>query len=191
TNCPLASKKKKALKHEWMCKIENRSLPGVAMVMVIALIVVIIFLVCLDVIKPRGYPPGPVWLPVVGSYLWFRREKSRVGYYHLVWSSLSSRYGPVTGMRLGTDYIVVACGYDAIRDILLRDEFDGRPDGYFFRLRTFGKRMGVVFTDGPVWQEQRRFCMQHLRKLGLGSRSMEAHIEERSEGSSSLTTQKK
>ncbi|KAJ9585265.1 hypothetical protein L9F63_002965, partial [Diploptera punctata] len=38
--------------------------------------------------------------------------------------------------------------------------------------------MGVVFTDGPVWQEQRRFCMQHLRKLGLGSRSMEAHIEE-------------
>jgi methyl farnesoate epoxidase/farnesoate epoxidase len=36
---------------------------------------------------------------------------------------------------------------------------------------------GVVFTDGPLWQEQRRFCLQHLRKLGLGKRSMDEQIE--------------
>jgi methyl farnesoate epoxidase/farnesoate epoxidase len=34
-----------------------------------------------------------------------------------------------------------------------------------------------VFIDGPLWQEQRRFCLQHLRKLGFGKRSMEAQIE--------------
>lgn len=37
--------------------------------------------------------------------------------------------------------------------------------------------LGVVFTDGPMWQEQRRFCLQHLRKLGLGRRSVDEQIE--------------
>ena len=37
--------------------------------------------------------------------------------------------------------------------------------------------LGVVFIDGPLWQEQRRFCLQHLRKLGLGRRSMDEQIE--------------
>ena len=37
--------------------------------------------------------------------------------------------------------------------------------------------LGVVFTDGPLWQEQRRFCLQHLRKLGLGRRSVDEQIE--------------
>jgi len=36
---------------------------------------------------------------------------------------------------------------------------------------------GVVFTDGPLWQEQRRFCLKHLHKLGLGKRSMDEQIE--------------
>ena len=87
---------------------------------------------------------GPIWLPVVGSYLWFRREKARVGYHHLVWSSLSAQYGPVAGVKLGRDSIVIVSGYEAAKEVLLRDDFDGRPDGFFFRLRTFGKRLGKI-----------------------------------------------
>jgi Cytochrome P450. len=79
---------------------------------------------------------------VVGNYFWFRQQKLSVHYYHLVWASLSTKYGPVVGLRLGRDCVVTVSGYDAIRDVLLRDEFDGRPDGFFFRLRTFGKRLG-------------------------------------------------
>nr|WGW06502.1 CYP15A1 [Blattella germanica] len=146
--------------------------------MVVTILLFLLLLVLLDVMKPKGYPPGPIWLPVVGSYLWFRQEKSRLAYDHLVWSSLVAQYGPVAGVRLGKDKIVIASGYEAVKEVLLRDEFDGRPDGFFFRVRTFGKKMGVVFTEGPMWQEQRRFCVQHLRKLGLGTRSMEMNIEE-------------
>ena len=83
-------------------------------------------------------------MPVVGNYFWFRQQKLSLGYYHLVWASLSTKYGPVVGLRLGRDCVVTVSGYDAIRDVLLRDEFDGRPDGFFFRLRTFGKRLGNV-----------------------------------------------
>lgn len=38
--------------------------------------------------------------------------------------------------------MVTVSGAAAVREVLTRDEFDGRPDGFFFRLRTFGKRLG-------------------------------------------------
>jgi methyl farnesoate epoxidase/farnesoate epoxidase len=78
----------------------------------------------------------------VGNYLWFRQQRKKLGYDHLVWDSLCAKYGPVVGTRLGRSHVVVVSGYDAVRDILLREEFEGRPDGFFFRLRTFGKQLG-------------------------------------------------
>lgn len=32
--------------------------------------------------------------------------------------------------------------------------------------------------DGPTWTEQRKFCMQHLRKMGFGGDLMERIIIE-------------
>lgn len=32
--------------------------------------------------------------------------------------------------------------------------------------------------DGPAWTEQRKFCMQHLRKMGFGGDTMEKLISE-------------
>ena len=32
---------------------------------------------------------------------------------------------------------------------------------------------GLVLTDGPIWQEQRRFTLRHLRDLGFGKTSIE------------------
>lgn len=46
------------------------------------------------------------------------------------------------GLRLGRNLVVTVSGVDAVKEVLTRDEFDGRPDGFFFRLRTFGKRLG-------------------------------------------------
>jgi len=33
-------------------------------------------------------------------------------------------------------------------------------------------------VDGPTWNEQRKFCMQHLRKMGFGGDLMERIIIE-------------
>lgn len=37
---------------------------------------------------------------------------------------------------------------------------------------------GYIFTDGPHWQEQRRFALRHLRDLGFGRTSSENLIQE-------------
>lgn len=72
----------------------------------------------------------------------FRKRLAKLGYHHLVWAELAQKYGSVVGLRLGRNYVITVSGAAAVREVLMRDEFDGRPDGFFFRLRTFGKRLG-------------------------------------------------
>lgn len=57
------------------------------------------------------------------------------------------------------------------------EELKGRPDGFFFRIRSFDKRLGVVFTDGALWEEQRMFSVKTLKNLGFGKSSMIEHIQ--------------
>lgn len=56
-------------------------------------------------------------------------------------------------------------------------EFDGRPNGFFFRVRSFDKRLGLVFVDGRFQEEQRAFTMRALKQLGYGMNSMAITIE--------------
>ncbi|XP_014242400.1 methyl farnesoate epoxidase-like isoform X2 [Cimex lectularius] len=85
-------------------------------------------------------------------------------------------YGPITGIRLGRDRLVIATDNKTVREILTRDEFDARPDGFFFRMRSFGQRFGIVFVDGPFFNEQKKFCMKHLKSFGLNRSIMEDRI---------------
>ena len=36
--------------------------------------------------------------------------------------------------------------------------------------------IGIMFVDGEVWHEQRRFTMRHLRDLGFGKTSIESQM---------------
>lgn len=90
---------------------------------------------------------GPAWLPIVGNFVEFRRRLCIFGYHHLAWESFSRELGDVVGLKMGRNLVVTVFGPDAVKEVLTREEFDGRPDGYFFRLRTFGKRLGTLITN--------------------------------------------
>lgn len=90
---------------------------------------------------------------------------------------LSRVYGPVMGIKLGRQKFVVISGNELVRKTAARDEFNGRPDGFFFRLRAFGKRKGVLFTDGPAWIQTRKTTMKHLRSFGFGGKIMENYVK--------------
>lgn len=47
---------------------------------------------------------------------------------------------PVIGLKLGRELIVVGLTYPIVQEIHSREEFDGRPDNFFLRLRTMGTR---------------------------------------------------
>lgn len=83
----------------------------------------------------------------------------------------------MVGLRVGNDRIVIVSGREAIKEFYNNDAFNGRPNGFFYRIRTFNKRLGLVFSDGDNWNVQRRFSVKLLRQMGMGRTHMIDHIE--------------
>ncbi|XP_015607062.1 methyl farnesoate epoxidase [Cephus cinctus] len=139
----------------------------------------IIVKVLIDWMPPEKFPPGPRGLPLIGNILDLKRIIKKTKYLGDAWCQLAKDYGSVVGLRLGfSDPLIIVSGREAVLEMLNREEFDGRPEGYMFRLRTLGQTRGVLFTDGEIWKDQRRFALKSLRDFGFGKRSMESMILE-------------
>ncbi|XP_049870414.1 probable cytochrome P450 304a1 isoform X3 [Pectinophora gossypiella] len=120
--------------------------------------------------KPKNFPPGPPSLPIYGAFPILRA----LGKRDLAKScrKLSEIYNTkVLGFFLSIYPFVVVSGEALIREMLTRDEFDGRTDIFVARLRSYWKRLGIFFTDGYFWFVQRRFTLRQLREFGFGRRS--------------------
>ncbi|XP_069696214.1 methyl farnesoate epoxidase-like [Periplaneta americana] len=122
--------------------------------------------------KPKNFPPGPPFLPLLGSALFVPMKMLHV----TMADEWRRKYGPVVGLFLGPKLAIAVCGPNEILEVLRREEFQARPDGVFFKDRSFGKKLGLIMSDGPYWVEQRRFTLRHLRNFGFGKTSMEGLI---------------
>lgn len=80
------------------------------------------------------------------------------------------------GLKLGGDLVVVVLSYPLVRQIHIQPVFEGRPDTFFFKLRTMGTKRGITGTDGPLWYEQRLLAIKHMRSIGYGRNLMDEHI---------------
>ncbi|KAL1130993.1 hypothetical protein AAG570_012234 [Ranatra chinensis] len=90
---------------------------------------------------------------------------------------LAKRYKTrILGLTLGREYYIVVFKREYVKEVLVRPEFQARPDNFFIRLRSLGSRKGITMTDGYHWQVQRQFLVRHLRNLGFGKTGMEALI---------------
>jgi methyl farnesoate epoxidase/farnesoate epoxidase len=128
----------------------------------------------------HSLPTGPQFLPIVGNISILKHLKV-LKFHHLLWHHISKLYGPVVGLKFFHKHVVIVSSREAIREVYSRDELNGRPDGFFFRVRTFEQRLGLVFTDGHYWENQRRFSATTLKHLGVGKFSMAKHIEHEAE----------
>lgn len=53
---------------------------------------------------------------------------------------------PVIGLKLGRELVVVAMTYPIVHEVHTNEDFDGRPDNFFLRLRTMGSRYATQFV---------------------------------------------
>jgi methyl farnesoate epoxidase/farnesoate epoxidase len=80
---------------------------------------------------------------VTGNYPDLKRKCREKKYMHEALAALAREHNtPVLGLRLGTELTVVVFGYDLIKHVFTREEYDGRPDCFFIRLRAMGGRNG-------------------------------------------------
>ncbi|XP_029824045.3 cytochrome P450 2J4-like [Ixodes scapularis] len=114
-------------------------------------------------------PPGPRGVPFLG-FLPFLGSSP-----HITYKRLSETQGPVLRVKLGSTNVVVLNDLDSIKEGLNNSEVLARPADFLFRRVGVD---GIASISGQAWVENRRFCMQVLRDLGFGRKSMEEHIKE-------------
>ncbi|XP_040204239.1 cytochrome P450 2K4-like [Rana temporaria] len=126
--------------------------------------------------KYKNFPPGPKPWPIIGNMLGIDMKKP-----HKTFIELSKTYGPVIGVQIGSEKMVVLCGYDAVKDALINhaEEFSNRPRALI--LQKSQSEHGLVFTNGETWKVMRRFALSTLRDYGMGKRTIEDKISEEAE----------
>ncbi|XP_060540913.1 cytochrome P450 2J5-like [Pantherophis guttatus] len=122
----------------------------------------------------KRYPPGPFPLPVIGS-MWRRFDTSIT---EMTFRKMAKDYGNIYSFWGGGYHCIVLCGYRAVKEVLI-DHSEAFVDRLVTPyILTATKEKGIIFSNGHTWQQQRRFGIVTMRKLGLGKKGMEAQIQE-------------
>jgi len=139
----------------------------------------LIILFCIyDVKKPKNFPPGPKWLPIIGSAIEVSQLQKSMEGLPFVAGELCKKYkSDVVGLKVGQEKIVIVYGSQELKDFMSNEDLNGRPVGLFYELRTWNERLGILCTDEDFWVEQRRFILRQLREFGFGKRGMSEYIE--------------
>lgn len=134
--------------------------------------------------KPRNFPDGPPWWPIIGSALYLSKARERTGMLCKGILEIAKQYNTQNGLigfKVGKDNIVVAITSQSLQAMMQSEICDGRPMGPFYETRTWNMRRGVLLTDEEFWIEQRRFIVRHLKEFGFARRGMTAVIESEAE----------
>ena len=147
----------------------------IALILIFAVVFLCSFLV---VSRPKGLPPGPLTLPLLGSYWFMKMMRKRDN--HLVLADAAKTYGDIFSFRIGNQLIVVLNGFDSIYEALVKqsDVFSDRPVFLPFLNRIKpSPTAGILFRGySHQWKTLRRFTLQTLRDFGVGKTSIEEKI---------------
>eukprot|EP00079_Xenopus_tropicalis_P025867 XP_012819466.1 PREDICTED: uncharacterized protein LOC100036663 isoform X1 [Xenopus tropicalis] len=121
----------------------------------------------------KNFPPGPKPLPIIGNIHNINLKRP-----YLTYLELWKKYGPIFSVQIGSQKMVVLCGYETVKDALVNyaEEFSERPVIPIFLDAV--KEYGVIFSHGENWKVMRRFTLSTLRDFGMGRRTIEDRINE-------------
>ncbi|XP_063771211.1 cytochrome P450 2K6-like isoform X2 [Pseudophryne corroboree] len=124
----------------------------------------------------KNFPPGPKPLPIIGNMHILNLKKP-----HKTFMELSKKYGSVFSIKIGTQKMVILCGYETVKDALVNhaEEFSDRPHVPLFH--DISRGYGVLFANGEGWKVMRRFTLSTLRDFGMGKKIIEDKIIEESD----------
>ena len=137
--------------------------------------------------KLLNLPSPGICLPVFGHFYLFMNNKARqdpVGCLSKLWKT-HQKGGVLWFRRFASDILLVG-DLNVAKQLFNHPDMQGRSvhnstmKNQFLEDRgTPGNHVqGVLFSDGPIWAEQRRFTLRMLRDFGFGKAKMEELINE-------------
>lgn len=127
--------------------------------------------------KSQGLPPGPMPLPVIGTFYELSEPNKPPG-IHKDFYRLSQKYGPIYTLYFGSNRGVILNSpelwYEALN--IKQDETSNRPVLKSFMQFTFGQ--GVAMNNGPRWRAIRTVIQTSVTNKQLGEASEPMIMEE-------------
>ncbi|XP_072165344.1 steroid 17-alpha-hydroxylase/17,20 lyase-like [Diadema setosum] len=136
-------------------------------VMVTAVLGVIVTVLALrTIVRPKGFPPGPRGLPVVGS-IYDMTDRPDI-----IFDKWAKKYGDVFGFKAGERWMVVLNRKDAIKEAILKQgaEFANRPWFYSVEIFSEGFKDIVFGFYSDTWKLHRKLAHTALRQFATGKR---------------------
>lgn len=111
--------------------------------------------------RPRGFPPGPPTLPIIGNLHQMPRKPEENGPQFEKWAR---QYGPVYSLILGTQVWVVLCKDSAVKDLLERRGaiYSSRPEAFLVQNVFSGGLRAFFLKGGAAFKRNRRLGRVHL-----------------------------
>lgn len=124
----------------------------------VLVLLVLLALVLLDMRKPRNFPKGPAWFPVIGSALRVAKSRQETGMLIKGIAKIAAEYPTeknVVGFKVGKDKVVFSYSTESLLEMFMNPDLDGRPYGPFYETRTWNLRRGILLTDEGSWNTRR------------------------------------
>ncbi|XP_047100351.1 probable cytochrome P450 304a1 [Schistocerca piceifrons] len=136
----------------------------------------LLYLLLVAISRPDNFPPGPPPMPIWGNYVQMLLINYKYPYKVL---DLMTRFykSKVIGFYFGDSPAIAACDYQSVKEALNNPHLQGRVVNIGLKHRMFGKELGIFFTEGPRWLEQKRFSLRNMRDFGFGRRSEKLEAE--------------
>ncbi|NWH57574.1 CP2J6 protein, partial [Geococcyx californianus] len=121
----------------------------------------------------RRFPPGPTPYPIFGNLLQMKFQ-----IHHDILKKMARIHGNVFTLWLSNIPVVVLQGFQAVKEGLTvhAEDVAGRPTSHFCHVLTHEN--GVMFSNGHLWKQQRRFGLATMRKMGVGKKDQEYRLQE-------------
>ncbi|KAI0146818.1 cytochrome P450 [Xylariaceae sp. FL1272] len=109
--------------------------------------------------RPKGYPPGPPTLPLIGNLHLMPKEKG-----HLQFQKWAEQYGPIYSLVLGTKVMVILSTDQAVKDLLDKRSaiYSSRPDMYLAQDIASGGLQIALMEYGERWRMLRGIAHKSL-----------------------------
>ncbi|KAI1748991.1 cytochrome P450 [Xylaria castorea] len=122
---------------------------GTISIVVTTLVVVFLYQLSRIGRRPKGMPPGPPTLPLIGNLHLMPKEKG-----HLQFQKWAAEYGPIYSLILGTQVMIVLSSDEAVKDLLDKRSgiYSSRPDMYLSQNIASGGFRMVQMEYGETWR---------------------------------------